>query len=66
MMDVVVTVDIAMKYVFIMKGVMMMIKFIISLIEHMWMDSVREAQREYNKPIILNKNDGSDWKRELI
>lgn len=44
----------------------MMIKFIIALIEHIWMDSVREAQREYNKPIILNKNDGSDWKRELI
>lgn len=43
-----------------------MLKTILKIIENLWMDVIRDAQKEYNKPIILNKNDGSDWKRELI
>lgn len=43
-----------------------MMQKLLKLIENCWMNPIREAQQEYNKPIILNKNDGSDWKRELL
>ena len=42
------------------------LKPLCEIIEPLWMDSIKEAQKEYNKPIILNKNDGSDWRRELL
>ena len=35
-------------------------------LEHCWMDVVREEQKEYNKSRILEPNDGSDWRRELL
>lgn len=37
-----------------------------TILEHLWMDIIHEAQDEYNKPIRLNPNDGSDWRRELL
>ena len=43
-----------------------MLRTILKAIERIWMNPIREAQKEYNKPIILQPNDGSDWKRELI
>ena len=43
-----------------------MIQTILKIIENLWMNTIREQQKEYNKPIILNPNDGSDWKRELL
>jgi len=43
-----------------------MIKFFISLLNSLWMDVIREEQKEYNKDKCLNPNDGSDWRRELL
>jgi len=43
-----------------------MIKTILKIIENLWMDVIKEEQREYNKPIILNPNNGSDWRREIL
>ena len=37
-----------------------------TLIEPLWMDSVREMKKEYEKDKILQPNDGSDWRRELL
>lgn len=42
------------------------IKTILKVIENCWMNVIREAQHEYNKPHILEPNDGSDWRRELL
>ena len=39
---------------------------IISLIESIWMDEIKEQRRRWERPIVLNKNDGSDWRRELL
>lgn len=44
----------------------LLLKPLCDLIEPLWMDQIREAKKEYEKPIILNKNDGSDWRRELL
>ena len=35
-------------------------------LESCWMNVVREEQKEYNKPRLLEPNDGSDWRRELL
>ena len=45
---------------------MKMIKFFISFLNSLWMDAIREEQKEYNKDKILYPNDGSDWRRELL
>lgn len=42
------------------------IKNLLTFLDAIWMDSIREEKRRYEKPIILNKNDGSDWRRELL
>lgn len=44
----------------------LLLKPLCDLVEPLWMDQIREAKKEYEKPIILNKNDGSDWRRELL
>lgn len=43
-----------------------MLRKFLKIIENLWMNVIREAQKEYNKPIILEPNDGSDWKREIL
>lgn len=43
-----------------------MIQKLFEILENCWMDVIREEQKEYNKPIRLNPNDGSDWRRELL
>ena len=48
------------------KEIMKMIRFFISFLDSLWMDIIREEQKEYNKDKILYPNDGSDWKRELL
>lgn len=48
------------------KEMMKMIKFFISFLDSLWMDIIREEQKEYNKDKCLTPNDGSDWKRELL
>ena len=48
------------------KEMMKMIRFFISFLDSLWMDIIREEQKEYNKDKILYPNDGSDWKRELL
>jgi len=39
---------------------------LLNKLDSIWMDEIRESQKQYNKPICLNPNDGTDWKRELI
>jgi len=48
------------------KEMMKMIRFFISFLDSLWMDIIREEQKEYNKDKILYPNDGSDWRRELL
>lgn len=48
------------------KEMMKMIRFFISFLDSLWMDIIREEQKEYNKDKCLTPNDGSDWKRELL
>ena len=35
-------------------------------LEKCWMNPIKEEQREYNKSRILEPNDGSDWRREIL
>ena len=44
----------------------LLLKPLCDLIEPLWMDQIREAKKEYEKDKILNPNDGSDWRRELL
>ena len=48
------------------KFITLFLKPLCEIIEPLWMDSIKEAQKEYNKDKILYPNDGSDWKRELL
>ena len=55
------------------KEMMKMIKFftlllkpLTDILDPLWLDVIREEQKEYNKDKILYPNDGSDWKRELL
>ena len=42
------------------------IKNLLSYIESIWMDEIKEERRRWEKPIVLNKNDENDWRRELL
>ena len=42
------------------------IKNLLSCLESIWMDEIKEERRKWEKPIVLNKNDGNDWRRELL
>lgn len=42
------------------------IKIKIKQLEKCWMNPIIEEQRKYNKSRILEPNDGSDWRRELL
>ena len=44
----------------------LLLKPLTDILDPLWLDVVREEQKKYNKDKILNPNDGSDWKRELL
>lgn len=44
----------------------LLLKPLIDILDPLWLDVVREEQKEYNKDKILYPNDGSDWRRELL
>lgn len=43
-----------------------MIAKILKMLENLWMTPIKEEQKEYEKPMLLTPNNGSDWRREKI
>lgn len=50
----------------LIKTLIQIFKPLIDIFDPLWMDIIREEQKEYNKNKILYPNDGSDWKREFL